>query len=150
MARILKRGTIWYMDVIYKGKRIRRSLKTSSRKVAELALKNFEIQAAKEELNIAGPKKITFSEFSTRFLSWYEVQNSNKSSRDYVNLFNSTLIPYFKDYLIKDISTEMVENYKVYRAQSVKPPSVNKDLTALKHFFNKAITSSSLTCWNIW
>ena len=36
MARILKRGKIWYMDVHCKGKRIRRSLNTQSKRIAEL------------------------------------------------------------------------------------------------------------------
>ena len=139
MSTILKRGKIWYIDYQYKGKRIRRSLKTTSKKVAELAQKNFDVRIAKEELNIAGPRKISFEEFSTRFLNWYKVQNAQKSYKDYWNLFNSTLIPHFKDYYVGDINPEIIENYKIQRAENVKPASVNKELTALKHFFNKAI-----------
>jgi len=47
MSRILKRGKIWYINFQYKGKRIRQSLKTTSKKVAELALKNTDVQIAK-------------------------------------------------------------------------------------------------------
>jgi integrase len=72
-------------------------------------------------------------------LNWYKVQNSKRSFKDYENLFNSTIIPYFKDYYLNNISAEMVENYKIKRAKEIKPATVNKELTALRHLFNKAI-----------
>ena len=139
MSRILKRGKVWYINFQYKGKRIRRSLKTTSKKVGELALKNNDVQIAKEELNLSGPRKISLLEFSERFLNWYKVQNSKKSYKDYENLFNSTIIPYFKDYYVSDVNTDMIENYKIQRTEKIKPAIVNKELIALKHFFNKAI-----------
>ena len=86
MSRILKRGKVWYIDFQYKGNSIRRSLKTRSKKVAELALKDIDVQIAREELNLSSPRKITFGEFSERFLDWYQVQNSKKSFKDYDNL----------------------------------------------------------------
>ncbi|HEX9972497.1 MAG TPA: hypothetical protein VGD14_10555 [bacterium] len=103
MSKILKRGNIWYIDHIYKGKRIRQSLRTTSKKVSELTLKNIEVQIAKEELDLSGIKKIMFIDFSARFLKWYGVQNSKRSHEDYDNLFNSTIIPHFKDYYLSDI-----------------------------------------------
>ena len=118
---------------------IRQSLRTTSKKVSELALKNIEVQIAKEELDLSGIKKIMFIDFSARFLKWYGVQNSKRSHEDYDNLFNSTIIPHFKDYYLSDINTEMIEDYKIQRSQAIKPATVNKELTALKHLFNKAI-----------
>lgn len=139
MSKIFKRGKVWYIDYSYKGKRTRKSLNTASKKVAELAQKNVDVQIAKEELNLSAPRKVSFVKFCERFLSWYKVQNSKKSYQDYENLFTSTIIPYFKDYYLNDISTEMIEKYKIKRSESIKPASVNKELTALKHVFNKAI-----------
>jgi integrase len=40
---------------------------------------------------------------------------------------------------MSDINTEMIENYKIQRSQVIKPATVNKELTALKHLFNKAV-----------
>jgi len=128
MSKILKRGKIWYIDYIYKGKRIRQSLRTTSKRIAELVLKNIEVQIAKEELDLTGIKKIMFIDFSARFLKWYGVQNSKRSHEDYDNLFNSTIIPHFKDYHMSDINTEMIENYKIQRSQVIKPATVNIDL----------------------
>lgn len=67
------------------------------------------------------------------------MQNSIKSYKDYENLFNSTIIPYFKDYYLNDISVEMIENYKIKRSNEIKPATVNKELTAIKHVFDKAM-----------
>ena len=139
MSKILKRGKVWYIDYIYKGKRIRRSLKTSSKKVAELALKNIDVQIAKEELDLSGIRKILFIDFSARFLKWYRVQNSERSHEDYNNLFNSAINPYFQNCYLSNINTEMIENYKIKRFELIRPATVNKELSALRHLFNKAI-----------
>lgn len=139
MSKIFVRGKVWWIDYSYKGKRTRRSLKTTSKKVAELASKSIDVQIAKEELNLSAPRKVSFAKFCERFLSWYKVQNSKKSYKDYENLFNSTIIPHFKDYYLNDISVEMIEKYKGKRSESIRPASVNKELTALKHVFNKGI-----------
>ena len=139
MSRILKRGEIWYIDYIYKGKRVRRSLKTTSKKLAELALKDIDIQIAKEELNLSAPRKISFEKFCERFLSWYKIQNSKKSYKDYENLFTATIIPHFQGYYISNINVEMIEKHKIMRSDKIKPATVNKELTAIKHVFNKAI-----------
>ena len=139
MSKIFQRGKAWWIDYSYKGKRTRRSLKTTSKKVAELASKSIDVQIAKEELNLSAPRKVSFATFCERFLSWYKVQNSKNSYQDYENLFNSTIIPYFKDYYLNDISTELIENYKIFRRMKIKPATVNKELTALRHLFKKAM-----------
>jgi len=139
MSRIFKRGKIWWIDYEYKDRRMRYSLKTRSKRAAELKLKQIDIQIVREELNVVVPRRVSFSEFSSRFLRWYRVQNSEKAFKDYRNLFKSTIKPYFKEYYLNDIGTEIVEEYKIQRAETIKPASVNKELTALRHLFNKAI-----------
>jgi integrase len=146
MSRIFKRGNIWYIDYEYKGRRSRHSLNTKNKKVADLALKNIDVQIAKEELNLAKPRKATFDSFSNKFLKWYEVQNSYRSFKDYENLFGSTIMPHFKEFHLDDIDVEMIEEYKIERSKKIKPATVNKELTALKHVFNKAIEWSYLKC----
>lgn len=145
MSRIFKRGGIWYIDFQYKGRRIRQSLKTRSKRVADLALKNTDVQVAREELKITKQRRISFREFCKRFLRWYEAQNSEKSFRDYDNLFRFTIVPFFGDYILKDINAELIEDYKILRSKSIKSATVNKELTALKHLFNKAIQWNYLT-----
>ena len=46
MRTIYKRGKIWYLDLRFKGKRIRKRVERS-KEVALLALKDAEVKAAK-------------------------------------------------------------------------------------------------------
>lgn len=105
---------------MYRGKRVRQSLNTGSKKLAELALKNTEIQIAKEELNLSSYRRISFEKFCEQFLRWYQTQNSRKSHKDYENLFGSTIIPYFKGRDLGDITQEIVEGYKIERSRKVQ------------------------------
>ena len=47
MGNIYKRGKIWYIDVRSKGRRIRKKI-GSSKKIAELALKDAEVKIARD------------------------------------------------------------------------------------------------------
>ena len=51
LARIYQRSGIWYLDYAVAGKRVRRAAGTS-RKVADLALKDIEVQMAKGEFGL--------------------------------------------------------------------------------------------------
>ena len=139
MSRIFKRGKIWYIDFEYQGQRYRKSLQTRSKQVAELALKDTDVKIARERFDLAAPTKVNFEDFSQKFLEWYEVQNSRKAYRDYLSLFNAVLIPYFSGLKLTDITVFKIEEYKIYRSEHVASSSVNKDLVALRHLFNKAI-----------
>lgn len=139
MATIRKRRGIWHVDYYYKGKRYRQSLNTTDKKVAELARKKIEVDIAREEFDIASPQRLEFSDFALEFLEWYQTQNSEKSFRDYKNLFTSTIIPHFKSFILNDITARHIEQYKQKRKAVIQEGTVNKELTALKHLFNKAI-----------
>ncbi|MCZ6595225.1 MAG: phage integrase SAM-like domain-containing protein [Bacteroidetes bacterium] len=144
MSRIYKRGNTWYTDFEYKGKRLRKSLGTRSKHVAELRLKDIDGKIAREKFDFAPLEKITFGDFVDKFLDWYEVQNSAKSYQDYRSLFTSTIIPYFGQTTLTDLTVETIEKYKGVRAEQVSPSSVNKELVALRHLLNKAILWSYL------
>jgi hypothetical protein len=52
MARIFKRERVWYIDVRYKGRRIRRRVGASKR-IAELALSDAVVRIEREEFGFA-------------------------------------------------------------------------------------------------
>ncbi len=139
MSRVYKRGNLWYLDFEINGKRHRKSLGTRSKRVAELALKDLDVKIAKEKYDLAPPEKIRFDEFAYKFLDWYRVQNSKKSYEDYWNLFTSTIIPYFNETWLTEITIQTIEIYKLERTKKIAPGTVNKELVALRHLFNKAI-----------
>ena len=138
MSRIYKRGKNWYADFEYQGKRHRKSLGTQSKQVAALALKDIDVKVAREKLDLGPSEKKGFDDFAQKFLEWYQMQNSPKSYYDYRNLFTSTIIPYFGDTKLTDITVEMIEQYKAKRAHRISASTVNKELIALRHVFNKA------------
>ncbi|MBN1995968.1 tyrosine-type recombinase/integrase [candidate division KSB1 bacterium] len=140
MTRIFKRGKVWYIDIRFtNGDRVRRSLNTTSKKVAELAEKQTAVQIAKEELDLTNFRRISLIEFSRKYLEWYKVENSASSYRDCFNTFKSQILPYFENFYLNEITAEIVETYKIKRAQEVQNGTVNKVLTRLTHLFNKAI-----------
>lgn len=145
MSRIYKRGNLWYMDFEHNGKRYRKSLGTRSKHIAELALKDIDVKIARQKFDLGPSEKINFEDFARKFLEWYEVQNSVKSYKDYRNLFTSTIIPYFSKIKLTDITVETIEAYKFERIKKISASTVNKELVALRHFFNKAILWGYLT-----
>ena len=52
MGEVYKRGKVWYIDVRYKNRRIRKAV-GSSKKIAELALKDAEVQIAKDKFGFS-------------------------------------------------------------------------------------------------
>ncbi len=139
MSRTFKRGKTWYVDFEYKGRRYRKSLRTRSKQVAELALKDIDVKIAREKFDLGPPEEIRFDDFASKFLEWYEIQNSVRSYGDYRNLFNSTIIPHFGKYKLTDMTVEIIEDYKRKRVACVSASTVNKELVALRHVMNKAI-----------
>jgi len=52
---------------------------------------------------------------------------------------NPHLFSYFGEMRLDRITSLMIEDYKTQRLQTVKPSSVNRELSAIKHSFNQAI-----------
>ena len=70
MGSIYKRGKIWYLDVRAGGKRIRQRIGTS-KKVAELALKDAEVKIARDEFDFA-KHDASIDKFIHKFLGYSE------------------------------------------------------------------------------
>jgi integrase len=137
--KMLKRGKIWYADFYLKGKRYKKSLGTPNKTLAEKAFTKLKYEIEVQEAGLPFIKKTTFEAFAIRFLEWYKMQNAVSSFTDYKNLFHSTLIPYFGNNFLTDIDSHLIERYKIKRSKEIKSGTVNKELTALKTLFNRAI-----------
>jgi integrase len=137
--RIYKRNDNWYIDYIFKGRRHRKKIGKSKR-MAELALKEVEVKIVKGEyLGIYEEKKILFEEFAKEYLNY---SKANKSSTSYERDMTSLrihLIPYLKDKYLFEITPQMIEEYKSERLKKIKPATVNRELSCLKHLYTKAI-----------
>lgn len=108
--------------------------------MAELALKDVELKIIKGEyLGVYEEKKVLFSDFAKDYLNFSKAnKRPNSYERDCVSL-NRHLIPCFEAKYLFEITAQMIEEYKIERLKKVKPASVNRELSCLKHLYTKAI-----------
>lgn len=138
MSTIYQRGHVWYLDYFLNGRRVRKSV-SKSKKMAELALKEVEIQIAKGEfLGVIENNRMTFDELSVEYLKF---SRANKRPQVYRRdtIIVKNLLKMFSGREIKNISAHELEEYKVQRINEVSASTVNRELTCIKHMFNKAV-----------
>lgn len=159
MPRIYKRGQTWYIDIGVKGKRIRRKVDTS-KKLAQLALKDAEVKVARHEFGFAR-KDIAIDKLLEKFLKYSRVNHRSGSTirfRAIIDNFRSFLETKTRIISVSQITPETIDHYKIHRrgiegnsfdsnsakpddiaANGVKPETVNFELKTLTNIFNCAI-----------
>lgn len=136
--RIYKKGKNWYIDYAFKGKRRRKKI-GHSKKIAELALEDVRLKIFKGEyMGIYEDKKVLFSDFAKDYLEFSKANKAPESYRRDINHLNLYLIAYFESKYLFEITSQMVEEYKAMQLEKVKPATVNRQLSCLKHLFVKA------------
>jgi integrase len=119
MGSIYKRGKIWYIDVRAKGRRIRKKI-GSSKKIAELALKDAEVKIARDEFGF-GENDIALDKFFNLFIEYSRANHREATTRRY-----KAVIDHFRAFLdtlrnvtfLSEVTTEVIDRYKVYRKSS--------------------------------
>lgn len=140
MASIYKRNKIWYVDYRIDGKRVRKRIGTS-KKVAELELKNIEVQLAKGEVETLNRKK-KLNEYIEEFIEFLKANKKPETQRRYLNAlsnFQEFLADYPHVTFLSHITTRIVESYKQDRIKQAAPKTVYFELSLLNYFFNVAI-----------
>lgn len=140
MSRVFKIKDSWYLDYKDKtGKRIRKTAKTTNKKVALLKLKEKETENAESEiLGIVKPEKILFETFAKKYLENAKSKALSTYRTDR-NRMNGNLIPFFKGKYLNQINVESIDQFKALRSDKVKKSTVNRDLSLLKGLFSKAV-----------
>lgn len=136
--RIYQRKKIWYIDYLFNGNRMRKKVGTS-RKMAELALKEVELKIAKGEfLGVNDEKPMTFEELVEEYLKYSKANKRFQVfRRDLVVIKH--LAKKFKHKNINSIFAYDVEQYKNTRLNDVSPATVNRELTCINNMLNKAV-----------
>jgi len=124
MGSIYKRGRVWYVDVRYKNRRIRQAV-GSSKKIAELALKDTEVAIAKDKFGFT-KNDIAIDAFLDRFLEYSKANHQPSTTNRYW-----AVVDHFREFLaarpsatfISEISTEEIDRYKVWRKDSWVNPN---------------------------
>src|SRR5262249_39827544 len=92
------------------------------------------------EIVTAAVEDPVFSDAIEKFLDWYKTENADYTYRKYAKPSAKSLKEFFKEYRLSQISLVLVEKYKRARKGAGKADAtVNRELTLLRHFFNKCI-----------
>lgn len=144
--KIYQRGKCWYLDYSLGDVRIRKSV-GRSRKAAERALAEVLAQKPAEvtappvkpvEPKQAAPSGMLFEKLCEEYLVYSRSNKAPQSfRRDQVSIKN--LLHTFNRKPIREILPYDLEKYKNRRREKVKPATVNREITCLKHMFNKAV-----------
>ena len=141
----MKRGNIWWLCIRYKGRLIRKSTRTTNRRLAEkIHAKVFTELVESDWLGKPLGENLTFRELLSKYERDYlKDLPSGKTCAHYVR----GLIDYFGNFTLKDITPELIHEFKKMRkAQGVKSSTINRQLTIAKRAFNIAIREWG---WNV-
>lgn len=126
MGSVYKRQGIWYINTMAGSRRIRRRVGTSKR-LADLALKDLEAKIIRRELDLDF-EEATLSHLFKKFISYSEVNHAPGTTLRYQNVIDNFRI--FVDLVmddtvevISDIKPHHFEDYKRYR-RKVDPKSL--------------------------
>jgi len=148
MAKIYKRGKVWYITYYQDGKRYRRSIGRDKKK-AEAVLKEVEYKLSKG-IQVS-ERKIKLDDYVNEFLDYIKARNQPKTHFNY-----SIALDHFRKYLkqkegvkyLSDVNMGMIDRYISYRLNSPSPKrknrpidksTVNTEIKAIKRFFNRAV-----------
>ena len=145
MGKIYRRpgSAYWYIRI---GSR-RYSTHTTSKTHAEDLLHRKELERWQKRHNIEDKTGCALQEFFTKYLDWVRANKRYETLKTYrgvIKQFTLFLQQHPNVRRIKDVSTSLLEEYKIWRRQSVKTWTLNNDIKELKSIFNKAIEWSYL------
>jgi len=138
--RIFKRNGYWYVDVRGHGVK-RQKIKLSKwKRIAQEITDEIEAKVSRQEWLGTVNSKITFKEFSQKYLSTYASTSLRPPSYNrYQDIVNRILIPFFGEKKLSEILPEDVEAYRADRLKKVSPSTVNREFTRFRSIFYKAV-----------
>lgn len=136
---VYKRGKNWYIDFTFHGQRIREMI-GPSRKTASAVIAKRKVEIAEFKFldKRKEPEPVKFYDFAKEYLQWAKANKKPSSySRD-LSLMRQ-LNKEFETKAIQEITTWQIEKYKARRKDEVRPASVNREISLVKHMYTKAI-----------
>jgi integrase len=141
---IRKRGKKYYIDVYYKGTRIRECVGESKRLAERVYAKR---KAELVENKFFDKRKVSKTKLSELVELYLEYSKTHKRSYERDRSSTKTLLKYMGDRKLNQITPLRIEEYIKTRLNQisyrkkgkVSPATVNRELACLKHMFTKAI-----------
>jgi integrase len=139
MGVFLRNGNYWIDYYDGTGRR-HRKLIGPQKTLAKTALKDVQVKIAKREyLGVFEEKKTPFKEFALKhYLPFAKTNLAPQTYQRCSGIIKGLLIPCFKA-SISRITRRDIEKYKQDRAGRVKPATVNRELSRLRHMFKCAV-----------
>ena len=129
---LYRRGKIFWFSISYQGKRMQESFKTDNRKLAEkLYAKVLTDIVEGRYFETTKLKTTKFEEMTDKYLK------EHAHSRDPRTV--KTLLTFFTGYMLSEIKTRVIAEFRNRRLQKVKPATVYQELALLRRMFNVAI-----------
>lgn len=134
---VYKRGQVWWMSFLCKGKRYRKSTETEDRKLAQRIYDKVKGEIAEGKLPGIYFDKVTFDELAEDILTDYRI--NKRDTLDKAERSVKYLKEVFEGMRAADITTDKVKSYIKNRMdQGLSSASINRELAALKRMFHLA------------
>ncbi|MDH4186041.1 MAG: tyrosine-type recombinase/integrase [Nitrospira sp.] len=137
---LVKRGTVWWMDFMFHGARVRRSTGTSDKRLAAKILAKVTTQVVEGAFfDKAEEPNYTFGEMMKRYLAERSVLKAPKSRvRDGSALKH--LLPIFGEMVLSEVTPKTLAAYRSQRRTAgAATATINKELQLVRHAFNVAM-----------
>ena len=134
---LYKRGTVWWMCFVYRGKYYRRSTETTDQDEAQDILDQVESEIGQGKLPRVYFDRVTFDELAKAYVEDYRI--NGKDTLDKAERSVKYLSEEFGGMKAIDITTEEIRSYIARRMDmGYSNGSINRELSALKRMFHLA------------
>lgn len=141
-GHLIKRGKVYYARFMRDGDRKWQSLQTNSKEIANAKLAKLLNDMEKQGLGWR-PKGVPIAEYHPQYLAICEAEHSKKTYR-----VEKQILQDFLDFIdvqyLHEITADKVEAYKVKRTKKVSKSTVNRSITIIKAFLNRAVAMNHL------
>ena len=137
---LYKRGRVWWMDFVYRGKFIRRSTETKNGKQAEQIYHKVMAEVIEGKwFDRRQEEEITFAEMMGKYMAEHSSRNKAQTSHIRDRSLADHLLRYFGDLTLAEITPKLISQYKTKRREEkAAPKTINNELILMGHAFSLA------------
>lgn len=133
-----ERSKVWWLSYSFRGRQVRKSTGTTSKKIADTIYFKVKTQIAEGAyLESTRGKNKTFVDMAERYLKEVTPDKKPNTQRD-DKFYAKTLTKFFGKFYLNEITPDLITQYLLKRKKKVGPSSINRELAFLSASFNKA------------
>ncbi|HMK77516.1 MAG TPA: site-specific integrase [Thermodesulfobacteriota bacterium] len=138
---VYKRGRVWWMCFVHEGRFVRKTTKTTNKKLADKIFNKVMADVAQGKWFEKLPgEEITFKEMIGKYLAEYSSRSKSASSYRRDSSLAAHLLGVFGDSVITRVTPRDITEYKTKRREEgAAAQTVNLELGLMRHCYNLAI-----------